>query len=157
MIFLYYLLRDLYLISYLFYDSSLTPWFITHSWHIHDTFSTISWYFHDTFKAREGQREPERAIIQVWTHTDRQTDTQTHTNTNTHAETTKWHTGLLVGANVTNERVMVWYGKHKNCWRRPLCCSIINYERLHLPHPWALGLSRSRLVMWHQTLINKQY
>ena len=31
------------------------------------------------------------------------------------------------------------------------------YERLHLPYPRALGLSWSRLVMWHQTLINKQY
>ena len=140
MIFLYYLLRNLCLISWLFYDSSLTPWFMTHSWHIHDTFMTHSWQFPDTFMIHsrpERARERHNSGLNTHRQTDRQTQTHTHTHTNTHTETIKWHTGLFVGAkNVTDERVLIWYGKHKNCWRWPLCCSIMSACTFPIPGPW---------------------
>ena len=49
--------------------------FMTNSWHIHDTAMTQSWHSHDTVMAcleREREREPERALIQVWRLTHRQ-------------------------------------------------------------------------------------
>ena len=66
--------------------------YITHSWYImthHDTFMTNSWHIHDT--SWHIMTEPERDIIQVWTHRERNNEV-----------TYLLDTGLQAGANQTN-------------------------------------------------------